>query len=244
ASAASARSTTSVQKPTELDGTSLLLNESSNDLEVALELPVGDGVEPLAPFPLAGGGEVIDEVVAEPVPGDFGGMEDSRRLDEGARHAHDILAADIIAADGPVRERELARDALEPRGDARGDREIGVTVGAGAARLDARRLGRSGQHAERHRAVVDAPRGSRRRPEAVDEALVRVDVRPEHRPEFEQERLLSGDVAFEELRHAAVTAPAVVEQVALAVGEALVHVARAARIFRAPLRHEARHDAE
>src|SRR5438105_2986254 len=109
ASAASARSTTSVQKPTELDGTGLPLNESSNDLEVALELPVGDGVEPLAPFPLAGGGEVIDEVVAEPVPGDFGGMEDARRLDEGARHAHDILAADIIAADGLVRELELAR---------------------------------------------------------------------------------------------------------------------------------------
>src|SRR5712692_5716936 len=34
----------------------------SDDLQVALQFPIGDGVEPLAPFPFARGGEVVDEV--------------------------------------------------------------------------------------------------------------------------------------------------------------------------------------
>src|SRR5262245_56858396 len=42
----------------------------SNDFKVTLHLPVGDGVLPLPPFPFASGGEVIDELVAEPVPRD------------------------------------------------------------------------------------------------------------------------------------------------------------------------------
>src|SRR5260221_14083707 len=40
---------------------------ASDDLEVPLQFPVGDAVQPLAPFPFAGCGEVVDEVVAEPV---------------------------------------------------------------------------------------------------------------------------------------------------------------------------------
>ena len=36
----------------------------SDDLEVALHFPVGDGVEPLPPFPVACGRVVVDEVVA------------------------------------------------------------------------------------------------------------------------------------------------------------------------------------
>ena len=40
---------------------------TSDDLEIALQFPVGDGVQPLPPLPLARRGEVVDEIVAEPV---------------------------------------------------------------------------------------------------------------------------------------------------------------------------------
>src|SRR5262250_2989407 len=40
---------------------------TSNDLEVALQFPVGDCVLPLTPLPLAGRRKMIDEQVAEPV---------------------------------------------------------------------------------------------------------------------------------------------------------------------------------
>src|SRR4029079_18322094 len=35
---------------------------SSDDFEIPLQLPIGHGVEPLAPLPLARRGEVVDEV--------------------------------------------------------------------------------------------------------------------------------------------------------------------------------------
>src|SRR6476646_11305468 len=65
----------------------------SDDLEVALELPVRHRVLPLTPLPLAGGGEMVDEVVDEPVPGTPGLAEDARGLDQGARGARDVLGA-------------------------------------------------------------------------------------------------------------------------------------------------------
>src|SRR5205814_2118771 len=43
----------------------------SYDLEVALQFPIGHRVERLPPFPLASRGEMIDEIVAEPVAGDL-----------------------------------------------------------------------------------------------------------------------------------------------------------------------------
>ncbi len=43
------------------------MRAESDDLEVALQLPVGHRVLPLAPFPLSRRGEVIDEEIAEPV---------------------------------------------------------------------------------------------------------------------------------------------------------------------------------
>ena len=65
----------------------------SDDLEIALQFPIGHAVQPLPPFPFAGGGEVVDEVVAEPVARDVGSLEDARRLDQRARRARNVLGA-------------------------------------------------------------------------------------------------------------------------------------------------------
>src|SRR5215831_1402901 len=67
----------------------------SDDLEIALELPVGDPVQPLAPFPFAGGGEVLDEVLAEPVARELRATEVARRLDQRARRARNVFRADV-----------------------------------------------------------------------------------------------------------------------------------------------------
>src|SRR5207237_2029512 len=56
-------------------------------------------------------------------------------------------------------------------------------------------------------------------------------------------RELAGEIVLEKPAHP-VLVLRVVKQVLLAIGETLVDVTRAARILRAPLGHEARHDAE
>src|SRR5450631_571631 len=71
----------------------------SDDFEIALQFPVGDAVEPLPPLPLAGGGEMIDEVVAEPVARDFRVLEIAGRLDQRPRCARNILGALVGAVD-------------------------------------------------------------------------------------------------------------------------------------------------
>src|SRR5258706_959667 len=89
----------------------------SNDLEVALQFPVGHGVEPLAPFPLARGGEVLDEVVAEPVARDPRLAEDTRGLDQRAWRARDLLGSDVRSRDGLRGELPALLDPVEPRGE-------------------------------------------------------------------------------------------------------------------------------
>ena len=125
-------------------------------------------------------------------------------------------------------------------------RQVGIDVGARAARLEPRRLRAAGEDAKARGPVVDAPGRLDRRPEAVDEALVAVDRRPEHRRELHQAGDLAGDVALEQRAHPA-RRVRVVEEVGLAVLaflQALVDVAAAARVLRVPLGHEARHDPE
>src|SRR5690242_10022045 len=97
----------------QLDGSSLLLNESSNDLEIPLELPIGDGVEPLAPLPFAGGGEMLDEVGSEPVARGLRGVEDAGGLDERARRPRHVVGAGVVASRGFARELEVPFHALE-----------------------------------------------------------------------------------------------------------------------------------
>src|SRR5882672_229209 len=156
------------------------------DFEVALAFPIGDGVEPLTPFPFAGRGEMIDEIVAEPVARAVGLTKDARRLDQRARCAGNVFRADVRAVDRWRGERQVPLNAIEPGGDARRDREVGVDVRPRAARLEPRGLRRPGEHAKARRAIVDAPRRLDGCPETVDEPLVAVDRRPEHRRELQQ----------------------------------------------------------
>src|SRR5580765_8129815 len=111
------------------------LTPASDDLEVPPQLPIGHRVLPLAPFPLARGGEVVDEVVAEPVARDLGVAEDARRLDERTRSARYVLGADVGAGDRLRGELLAALDAVQSRCQHRGDREIGVHVRARRACL-------------------------------------------------------------------------------------------------------------
>src|SRR6218665_3712745 len=57
---------------------------SSDDLKVTLQSPIGNAVEPLAPFPFARGGKVLDEGVAQPVMRHAGMLQNARGLDQGA----------------------------------------------------------------------------------------------------------------------------------------------------------------
>src|SRR6478609_230594 len=85
----------------------------SYDLEIALAFPIGDRIEPLSPFPVTGGGEVVDEIVAEPVAGAVGRTEDARRLDQRARRTRNVLRADVRAFDRRRIERQVLLDAVE-----------------------------------------------------------------------------------------------------------------------------------
>ncbi len=137
-------------------------------------------------------------------------------------------------------------DAVQAGGDHRRHRQVRIDVGAGTARLEPGRLRAAGEDAKARRPVVDAPGRLDGRPEAVDQALVAVDRRPEHRREFHQAGDLAGDVALEQRAHPALGL-GVVEEIGLAVLavlQALVDVAAAAGVLRVPLGHEARHDPE
>src|SRR5437764_12251451 len=120
----------------------------SYDLEVPLQLPIGHSVEPLPPFPVARGREVVDEIVAEPVTGDLRSLEVARGFDQCARCARDVLAADVGAFDRFYRELEFLLHAIESSREARRGSEIRVHVGPGAARFQTRCLGARGDDAE------------------------------------------------------------------------------------------------
>src|SRR5215467_9764956 len=91
----------------------------SDDLEIALQLPIGHAIEPLSPLPFAGRGKMIDEVVAEPVACEPGSLEVARGLDQCARGPRHILPADIGSVYRLGRELEVLLDAVQARGDAR-----------------------------------------------------------------------------------------------------------------------------
>src|SRR5690348_16910747 len=174
----------------------------SYDFEVTLQFPIGYTVEPLPPFPFAGGGEVVDEVVTEPIARGLRIFEDARGLDQRARCARNVLRALVGAGDGPGGELEVLLDTVQPGGEDRGHREIRIHVRARAARFQTRRLRRAGDHPEARRAIVDTPRRLHRRPETVDQPLVAVDGRPEHGRELHGDVELPGEIALEELAHA------------------------------------------
>ena len=96
------------------------------------------------------------------------------RLVQGVRHV--LLVGGVGVAHQLVLELELVLDAVEPAGQHRGQREVGVHVAAGQAVLHPGALAVADQ-ADRAGAVVLAPRDRGRRERAGREALVGVDVR-------------------------------------------------------------------
>ncbi len=186
---------------------------------------------------------MIDEFVAEQPARDLRLPEVRRCLHQVARQARNLARLGAVAFERRGGELQSLFDTVEACGDACREREIRIGVGARAARLEPRRFRRTRNHAQARGAVVEAPRGFHRRPEAVDQPFVAVDGRREEHLDVLQAMQLPGKIAFEELAHLA-RRLGVIEQVALAVGQALVDVAAAAWILHAPLRHEARHDAK
>src|SRR6266581_7376207 len=85
----------------------------SYDLEIPLQLPVGDRIEPLPPLPFPSRREVIDEVVAEPVARQLRAAEDTRGFDQGARRAGNVLRAFVGAVNGLGGELQLLFDARQ-----------------------------------------------------------------------------------------------------------------------------------
>src|SRR2546426_7219615 len=55
---------------------------TSDDLEIPLQLPVGDGPLELPRLPLARRGEVVHEGLPQPAPGHLAPPEESRRVPE------------------------------------------------------------------------------------------------------------------------------------------------------------------
>src|SRR3712207_8936417 len=103
------------------------LVQSSNDLEVALHLPIGDRLSELALFPFAGGGVMLDESIAEEGAGRFRALQPACRLHEAARQ---LAIPRELAVVGGAFDRGVGLDpVLDPpqaRADGRRERDIGI----------------------------------------------------------------------------------------------------------------------
>src|SRR5581483_4253463 len=119
---------------------------------------------------------VVDDLVAEETARDVPALEPVDRVAQRVRKALDVGLVGVPLERGT--ELELLLDPVETRTEKRGEREVRVRIGAGDARLGAKRRPVS-DDAEAGRPVVVGPRERRRRPRPGGEALVRVDRRRE-----------------------------------------------------------------
>jgi len=46
-----------------------VFGQALNNFKIALQFPVGHAIQPLTPFPVTGGGKVVNKGVAKPVTG-------------------------------------------------------------------------------------------------------------------------------------------------------------------------------
>src|SRR5262245_38046586 len=171
---------------------------------------------------------VVDDLVAERGARHRSRLERGRRLAQARREARDVGLV-RVALERRL-ELEALLDAVQARGEQRGEREVRVRVGAGDASLRAQRVAVP-DDAEAARAVVVAPRECRRRPAPGGVALVRVDRRREEDRELARARDLPGDELLEDVGLAGERALAVAP-------ERRVDVARAADRRVVGLRHE------
>src|SRR5712691_1459590 len=83
----------------------------SDDLEIARQFPVGDVAAELALLPFAGGGEMLDEIVAEQLARRGRALEALRRLPQGGRQGRGGIGRQGIGvADDGRRRLELVLD--------------------------------------------------------------------------------------------------------------------------------------
>src|SRR5439155_7940860 len=116
---------------------------------VALALPVADGLLPRLELPRARDRVVVAELRAERVPQNVVRLERAQRALQRARERRQILARGGVALDRSGR-GGAALDAVGGGGGKRGERQVRVGVGAGAAALDAAALRPVGaDHADR-----------------------------------------------------------------------------------------------
>src|SRR5215207_11696389 len=112
----------------------VMSKRTSDDLEIAGELPIGDVLSELALLPFARRGEMLDERVAEERAGDLRALQPLRRLPQGARQVEVRRQRQLV---GVARDRrlrlDLVLDAPQPARERRRERDIGVRVGGGDA---------------------------------------------------------------------------------------------------------------
>ena len=146
-------------------------------------LPVGDGGAELVPLTLLLGDEVVEDVVAEDLAHELGGLELLDGLAKGARQALDALGGEFLlglqegVAGGLDRQRQLVLDALQARRDGHGKGQVRVGGRVGAAQLEAGGgvlAGLVRGDADERGAVLAAPRGVVGDLAGGDEALVGV----------------------------------------------------------------------
>src|SRR3954467_4920337 len=120
-----------------------------DDLEVAGELPIGDGLAGLTLLPFARGRIMLDEGVAEEFTRSLGALQTLGGLAEGARQGPLLGMLDRIgiAFDGLTR-IDPVLDAPEAGADRGGQRDIRVDVGGSDPVLHALRLFGTGNDAQ------------------------------------------------------------------------------------------------
>src|SRR5215207_8442451 len=93
----------------------VMSKRTSDDLEIAGELPIRDVLSELALLPLARRGEMVDERVAEERAGDLRPLKPLRRLPQGARQVELGRQRQLICVAGNLRLRlGLVLDAPQP----------------------------------------------------------------------------------------------------------------------------------
>src|SRR6266571_3647564 len=161
---------------------------------------------------------VVDHVVTECGTRHLAALEGADRIPQRVRKPLHVRLVRVALE--LRRESELLFDAVQAGRKKSRKTQVRVGVGAGYARLGAQVLAVA-DDAKSTCAVVVAPCQRRRRPAARGEALVGIDVGGEKDCQLRRVRDVAGEILLENRRLA-------VEDVALVLPQARVHVARAA----------------
>src|SRR5437764_13171175 len=175
--------------------------KSSDDLEVALELPLRHSGLELAAFPVACAHVVIDELRAENLAHFLAARERLGRRPQGGRQGRSLRVISI--ARRLRRKRQLVLHAVEAGTDRRGERDVRIHCCASESILDPGRRCAPRDYPQRAGAILDAPARHGGRPGAANHPLVGVDGGRDERGHRGEERGLPGHVMLHRLRHPA-----------------------------------------